>query len=120
MVFIPGFTGHLELRWEDPDLTRLYGRLARSCRLILFDKRGTGMSDRDQGMPRIEDQVDDVIAIMDATDADRAFIFGVFDGAAIALLTARVVPGPRSGGNHLDRLPGPRRRRLPAQRSAGN
>ena len=92
MVFIPGYTGHLELRWEDPDLTNLYRRLARSCRLILFDKRGTGMSDRDQGMPRIEDQVDDVIAIMDATDADRAFIFGVFDGAAIALLTAARYP----------------------------
>jgi DNA-binding SARP family transcriptional activator/pimeloyl-ACP methyl ester carboxylesterase len=92
MVFIPGFTGHLELRWEDPDLTRLYGRLARSCRLILFDKRGTGMSDRDHGMPPIEDQVDDVIAIMNATDADRVFLFGVFDGAAIALLTAAWCP----------------------------
>ena len=88
MVFIPGFTGHLELRWEDPDLTRLYGRLARSCRLILFNNRGTGMSDRDHGMPPIEDQVDDVIVIMNATDADRVFLFGVFDGAAIALLTA--------------------------------
>jgi pimeloyl-ACP methyl ester carboxylesterase len=46
LVFVPGFVSHLELIWEDPEQTRFFRRLASFCRLILFDKRGTGMSDR--------------------------------------------------------------------------
>lgn len=92
LVFIPGFGGNLEIRWEDPNLSRLYRRLARSKRLVLLDKRGTGLSDRDTGMPPAEQQVDDVIAVMDAAGIRTAALLGVMDGGAIALLTAARYP----------------------------
>jgi DNA-binding SARP family transcriptional activator/pimeloyl-ACP methyl ester carboxylesterase len=88
LVFIPGFTGHLEVRWEDPNLSRLHRHLARGSRLILLDKRGTGMSDRAGGYPPLAAHVDDVLAVMDAVGCPRAVLFGVLDGGAIALLTA--------------------------------
>jgi pimeloyl-ACP methyl ester carboxylesterase len=91
-VFIPGFTGHLEVRWEDPDLSRLYRRLAAASRLVLLDKRGTGMSDRTEGYPPLPQHVDDVLAVMDAVGCRRAALFGVMDGGAIALLTAVAHP----------------------------
>jgi len=92
LVFIPGFTGHLEVRWEDPDLSRLYRRLAAASRLVLLDKRGTGMSDRTEGYPPLPQHVDDVLAVMDAVGSRRAALFGVMDGGAIALLTAVAHP----------------------------
>src|SRR6266511_364798 len=92
LVFITGFTGHLEVRWEDPDLSRLYRRLAAASRLVLLDKRGTGMSDRTEGYPPLPQHVDDVLAVMDAVGCRRAALFGVMDGGAIALLTAVAHP----------------------------
>jgi DNA-binding SARP family transcriptional activator/pimeloyl-ACP methyl ester carboxylesterase len=92
LVFIPGFGGNLELRWEEPTLSRLYRRLARSARLVLLDKRGTGLSDRDAGVPPVEEQVQDVLAVMDAAGVERAALFGVMDGGAIGLLTAAAHP----------------------------
>lgn len=92
VVLVPGFTGHVELRWEDPDLTHLYKRLARSARLVLFDKRGTGMSDRQAGVPPLADQVADVVAVMDTTGVERAVLFGVLDGAAVALAATAAHP----------------------------
>jgi DNA-binding SARP family transcriptional activator/pimeloyl-ACP methyl ester carboxylesterase len=92
LVFVPGFGGNVELRWEEPNLSRLYRRLARSARLILLDKRGTGLSDRVTGIPPIEDQVDDVLAVMDAAGVERAAVLGVMDGGAIALLAAAAHP----------------------------
>jgi DNA-binding SARP family transcriptional activator len=92
LVFVPGFTGHLEVRWEDPNLSRLFRRLATGRRLILFDKRGTGMSDRAGGYPPLPEHVDDLLAVMDAAGSRRAALFGVLDGGAIALLTAVAHP----------------------------
>ena len=92
LVFIPGFTGHLEVRWEDPSLSRLYRRLAEHARLILLDKRGTGMSDRTGGFPPLPDHVDDVLAVMDSVGSDRAVLFGVLDGGSIALHAAVARP----------------------------
>lgn len=92
LVFIPGFTGHLEVRWEDPSLSRLFRRLAESCRLILLDKRGTGMSDRGFGFPPLSEHVDDVLAVMDDAGSPRAMLFGVLDGGSIALLAAAAHP----------------------------
>jgi DNA-binding SARP family transcriptional activator len=97
LVFIPGFTGHLEVRWEDPGLSRLFRRLAASSRLVLLDKRGTGMSDRGGGYPPLPQHVDDVLAVMDAVGSRRAALFGVLDGAAIALLTAVAHPDRVAG-----------------------
>jgi pimeloyl-ACP methyl ester carboxylesterase len=92
LVFIPGFTGHLEIRWENPNLSRLYRRLAAGCRLVLLDKRGTGMSDREGGYPPLHEHVADLLAVMDAVGSRRAALFGVLDGGAIALLTAVAHP----------------------------
>lgn len=111
LVFIPGFTGHLEIRWEDPALSHLYQRLAASCRLILLDKRGTGMSDRAGGFPPLAEHVDDVLAVMDAVGSTRAALFGVLDGGAIALLTAVT---------HPDRVAGVATYATPAVLSAAN
>ena len=97
LVFIPGFTGHLEVRWEDPSLSRLFRRLAERVRLILLDKRGTGMSDRTGGFPPLSDHVDDVFAVMDAVGSDQAMLFGVLDGGSIALLAALARPDRVSG-----------------------
>jgi DNA-binding SARP family transcriptional activator/pimeloyl-ACP methyl ester carboxylesterase len=97
LVFIPGFTGHLELRWEDPNLSRLYRRLASGRRLVLLDKRGTGMSDRAGGFPPLADHVGDVLAVMDAVGSRRAALFGVLDGGGIALLTAAAHPDRVTG-----------------------
>jgi pimeloyl-ACP methyl ester carboxylesterase/DNA-binding SARP family transcriptional activator len=97
LVFIPGFTGHLEVRWEDPTLSRLFRRLAAGCRLVLLDKRGTGMSDRAGGYPPLPEHVDDVLAVMDAVGSRRAALFGVVDGGAIALLTAVAHPDRVAG-----------------------
>jgi DNA-binding SARP family transcriptional activator/pimeloyl-ACP methyl ester carboxylesterase len=92
LVFIPGFGGNVEIRWEEPNLSRLYRRLARSARLVLLDKRGTGLSDRDTGIPPLEDEVDDVLAVMDAAGVRRGVLLGVLDGGAIGLLTAAAHP----------------------------
>jgi len=97
LVFLPGFTGHLEIRWEDPTLSRLFRRLAASSRLVLLDKRGTGMSDRAGGYPPLPEHVDDLLAVMDAVGSRRAALFGVLDGGAIALLTAIAHPDRVAG-----------------------
>jgi DNA-binding SARP family transcriptional activator/pimeloyl-ACP methyl ester carboxylesterase len=97
LVFIPGFGGNVEIRWEHPSLARLFGRLAASARVILLDKRGTGLSDRDGGIPPLEDNVDDVLAVMSEARAARAVLVGVMDGGAIALLAA---------AGHPDRVQG--------------
>ncbi len=92
LVFIPGFSSNVEIRWEEPSLSQLFRRLARSARLILLDKRGTGLSDRDTGIPPIEEQVADVLAVMDAAGMQRATLLGIMDGGAIGLLTAAAQP----------------------------
>ena len=92
LVFVPGFGGNVEIRWEEQNLSRLYRRLARSARLVLMDKRGTGLSDRDGGIPSVEEQVDDVLAVMDATGCEQAAILGVTDGGTIGLLVAATHP----------------------------
>src|SRR4030067_425048 len=67
LVFVPGFVSHLECAWEEPGLARFFERLASFSRLILFDKRGTGMSDRmGDSIPSLEQRMDDVRAVMDA------------------------------------------------------
>jgi pimeloyl-ACP methyl ester carboxylesterase/class 3 adenylate cyclase len=92
VVFVPGSSSHVELNWEVPALRRLNERLARFCRLIVFDKRGTGMSDRVQGAPPLEVRMDDVRAVMDAAGSGRAALIGVSEGVAMAVLFAATYP----------------------------
>lgn len=92
VVFVPGSTSHVELNWEVPALRRLHERIASFCRLIVFDKRGTGMSDRVQGAPPLEVRMDDVRAVMDAAGSRRAALIGVSEGVAMAVLFAATYP----------------------------
>ncbi|HEX5991285.1 MAG TPA: alpha/beta hydrolase, partial [Thermomicrobiales bacterium] len=72
LVFVMGWVSHLDMFWEEPRFARFLLRLARFSRLILFDKRGTGLSDRAVGLPPLEQRMDDVRAVMDAVGSQRA------------------------------------------------
>lgn len=74
LVFVPGWVSHLEVMWELPEFAHFLQRLAAMGRLILFDKRGTGLSDRVAGTPTFEQRADDIAAVMDATGSSRAAI----------------------------------------------
>jgi len=92
LIFAPGFVSNVEFGWEEPSLERFYRRLASFCRLVIFDKRGTGLSDRVAGVPDLETRIDDVRAIMDATGSERAAVLGYSEGAAMAALFAATYP----------------------------
>ena len=92
VVFLPGWVSHIEVMWELPEFARFLDRLASMGRLILFDKRGTGLSDRVAGVPTLEQRADDIAAVMDAAGSDRAAIAAWGDGAAIAAMFAASHP----------------------------
>jgi pimeloyl-ACP methyl ester carboxylesterase len=92
IVFVPGFLSHVELGWKVPITARTRESLVKFSRLILFDKRGTGMSDRVIGAPTLEVRMDDVRAVMDAASSARAAILGSAEGAAMSLLFAAAYP----------------------------
>ena len=94
LVFVMGWVTHLELFWDEPTVARFMERLASFSRLILFDKRGTGMSDRVplQELPTLEQRMDDVRAVMDAAGSERAAIFGVSEGGPMSALFAATYP----------------------------
>ncbi len=94
LVFVGGWVSHLESGWDEPLLARFRRRLASFSRLILFDKRGTGMSDRvpDANLPTLEQRMDDVRAVMDAAGSQRAALFGQSEGASMAILFAATYP----------------------------
>ena len=94
MVFVMGWTSHIELMWAEPSLARFLTRLSSFSRLILFDKRGMGLSDRvspDQ-LPSLEVRMDDARAVMDAAGSERAVVFGVSEGGPMATLFAATYP----------------------------
>ena len=88
----PGSVSHLEYAWEEPGLARYLRRLAAFSRLISFDKRGTGLSDRAAGIAPLEERMDDVRAVMDAAGSERAVLFGVSESAPLACLFAATYP----------------------------
>src|SRR5215208_8367155 len=92
LVFVPGFISNLDLVWEEPSRARFFSRLASFSRLILFDKRGTGLSDRFSNVASLEERMDDVRAVMDAVGSERAAIFGVSEGGAMSMLFAATYP----------------------------
>jgi class 3 adenylate cyclase len=92
LVFVPGWVSHLEVMWELPEFARFLDRLAAMGRLILFDKRGTGLSDRVTGMPTLEQRADDIAAVMDAAGSSRAAIAAWGEGAGIAAMFAATHP----------------------------
>jgi len=92
LVFVPGWVSHLEVMWEIPEFARFLDRLAAMGRLIVFDKRGTGLSDRVAGMPTLEQRADDIAAVMNAAGSGRAAIAAWGEGAAIAAMFAASHP----------------------------
>lgn len=94
LVWVPGIVSHLDAAWNDPEVARGYERLATMRRLILFDKRGTGMSDRvpPGDLPSFDERIDDIRAVMDAAGSERAAIFAWSEGAALACLFAATYP----------------------------
>ena len=92
LLIVPGFISHLEQAWEDPAYSRFLERLASFSRLIQFDKRGTGLSDRIVDIPSLEQRMDDVRAVMDATGSERAALFGISEGGPMSILFAATYP----------------------------
>ena len=92
LVCVPSAISHLEVFWEEPSIVRYYSRLASFSRVILFDKRGMGMSDRIDGLPTLEQRTDDVRAVMDAAGSSRAALCGMSEGAAIGAMFAATYP----------------------------
>jgi class 3 adenylate cyclase len=92
VVRVPPFVSHVELEWEVPMIAEFARRLSSFCRLIRFDKRGTGMSDRVMDVPNLETRMDDVRAVMDAAGSERAALMGHSEGAAMSILFAATYP----------------------------
>jgi pimeloyl-ACP methyl ester carboxylesterase len=94
LVYVPGWVSHVELAWEEPTLARFLRRLASFSRLIMFDKRGTGLSDRvpNDKLPTLEDRVDDLRAVMDAVGSKQAAVFGFSEGGNLSAFFAATYP----------------------------
>src|SRR5437763_12491914 len=94
LVYVPGWVSNIETAWEDPHVSRFLERLASFSRLILFDKRGTGLSDRVSisALPTLEQRMDDVRAVMDAADSQRAALFGASEGGVMCALFGATYP----------------------------
>jgi pimeloyl-ACP methyl ester carboxylesterase/class 3 adenylate cyclase len=92
LVFVPGFISHLDLQWADPRIARFLEKLASFSRLILFDKRGTGLSDPVAAPAPLEDRMDDVRAVLDAAGSERAALFGLSEGGPMSVLFAATYP----------------------------
>jgi pimeloyl-ACP methyl ester carboxylesterase len=94
LIVVRGYISHLEVAWESPALASFYRRLASFCRLILFDKRGTGLSDRvpEDSLPTLEQRMDDVRAVMEAVGSERAALLGASEAGPMCLLFAATYP----------------------------
>ncbi len=92
LVFVPDFTSNLVYGWEHPYWREFYERLARSFRLILYDKRGTGISDQGGQFPTLETRMDDLRAVLEAANSSSAVVLGSHDGCSMASLYAATYP----------------------------
>src|SRR5215207_44531 len=92
LVLVLGFATHLELQWESPQFARFFERIGSFSRLIIFDKRGTGLSDPVAEVPTLEQRADDVRAVMDAAGSERAALFGISEGGPMAVMFAASHP----------------------------
>jgi class 3 adenylate cyclase len=97
LLFVHGFAGNLEIEAEQPDYQAFHERLLRFARLILFDRRGAGLSDRVRETPSLETRMDDVRAVLDAVGSERAALFGTFEAASMCMLFAATYPERTTG-----------------------
>ena len=96
LVLVPGWVSHIEYAWEEPYLSEFLRRLASFSRLVLLDRRGTGLSDRVADLPTLEQRMDDVRAVMDAAGSERAALLGVSEGGPMCLMFAAAYPARTS------------------------
>ena len=101
LVWTPGALSHLELRWADEGVNRFYRALSSFSRLIVFDKRGTGLSDRVAGIADLETRMDDIRAVMDAAGSETAAVCGVSEGGPMAAALRRHLSRARAGARQL-------------------
>jgi class 3 adenylate cyclase len=92
LVYAPGFISHVEMNWESPYWAKILTRLSQFSRLIIFDKRGTGLSDRAGGWPTLEERMDDIRAVMDAAGSERAVLNGISEGGPMCMVFAALHP----------------------------
>jgi class 3 adenylate cyclase len=92
VVYVPSWISQVEHYWEEPSVARYFNQIASFSRLILFDRRGSGLSDPVVGAPMLEEQMDDVVAVMDAAGSERAAVFAQLEGGAMAALFAATHP----------------------------
>jgi pimeloyl-ACP methyl ester carboxylesterase len=92
LVLVPGFVSHVEAAWDWPYLARFLHRLSSFSRLIVFDKRGTGLSDPMKRPPTLEERMDDIRAVMDAAGVQKAPLFGISEGGAMSIAQAAKFP----------------------------
>ena len=111
LILVPGFVSHVEVAWEQPRLAHFLSRLASFSRLIVFDKRGSGMSDPVDSPPSMDQRMDDIRAVMDAADSRRGTLFGISEGGTLSMLFAYKHPERARAlvlyGSWARRLPGP-------------
>src|SRR6266850_70031 len=92
LIWTTGATSNLDLFWEQPHFVRMFERFASFTRFIIFDKRGTGLSDRPDHLATLEERIDDIRAVMDAAGSERAHILGISEGGSMAMLFAATHP----------------------------
>jgi class 3 adenylate cyclase len=92
LVYVPSWISQVEHYWEEPAIAGYFDRLASFSRLIIFDRRGSGLSDPVPRAPTLEEQMDDVVAVMSAAGSERAAVFALLEGGAMAALFAATHP----------------------------
>ena len=92
LVFVPGLVTHIELNWDMPGYAPMMRKLGEHFRVILFDKRGQGLSDRFEGVPTLEERMDDVRDVMRAAGSTRAVLLAYSEGGAMGALFAATHP----------------------------
>lgn len=97
LVLVPGFVSQVETLWEEPGVARFLRRLTAFSRLLVFDKRGQGLSDRTGRPPTLEESMDDLKAVIEAAGFERPALFGVSEGGPMSTLYAATYPGDVSG-----------------------
>lgn len=97
LVYIPGWVSNIDWMWACPELVSFFVELGKVCRIILFDKRGTGLSDRIVESSTMEERMDDIRAVMDAVGSEKAFLFGHSEGGSVSALFAATYPNRTIG-----------------------
>ena len=97
LLFVPGWVSHIEYAWEEPTFAPFLERMASFSRLILLDRRGTGLSDPVDQVPTLEERMDDLVAVMDAAGSERSFLFGISESGPMCILFAATYPERTAG-----------------------